>query len=156
MSGAVYDSATNDFMQKYMSKYFPVYYSAVEKCWDKQQLPSVFHQHCVSLFSNKQLSLCQFRVGLLSAHFMHSIYLLSICSRVQGEQVHVCAHAWTTWARSVVSVYERIMTGAGGGAACHLHQQLIRKENKTGLFLSEQTKGCFRPVVAQQLFHFTL
>lgn len=63
--------------------FFPrVYYFAVAKCW---KLPCVFHQHCLSLFSSKQLSLCQFGVGLFSALFTHCIRLLSLCSRGLGE-----------------------------------------------------------------------
>lgn len=56
-----------------------IYYLTVEKNVEtNSKLPSVFHQHCLSPFSGKQLSLCQFSVGLPSAHFMHCIYLLSL------------------------------------------------------------------------------
>lgn len=54
------------------------------------------------------------------------------CPFVAGDSVCICTHAWAAWAHSAVGVYERIMIGADGGAACHLQQQLIRKEKKVG------------------------
>lgn len=46
-----------------------------------------------------------------------------------------CIHALAPWALSLVDVYMRIVTGAGGGAACYL-QELIRKKKKACSFLS--------------------
>ncbi len=52
------------------------------------------------------------------------------CPFVAGGSVCICTHAWAAQAHSIVGVCERIMIGATGGAACHLQQQLIRKEKK--------------------------
>lgn len=91
--------------------------------------------------------LLPFQCGFAQCSFHHlCIYLPSFRSRGGRKPVHIRAvtHG-ATWA-----VLLEIMTGADGGAACHLEQQLINEEEERGLFLLTRTKASWRPAAAQR------